>query len=103
MGNEDYLGVIGSLPVSFHQRYVHPPLDLPPAQSPNVIIPDTGAAKYWYVNPNAQGVPTPQQNFQSPLPNNLTYRPAAVRGIDFAQNQIPPVPQIPIQTAQFNF
>ncbi len=30
----------------------------------NVIIPDTGAAKYWYVDPNASGVQSPQQDQQ---------------------------------------
>jgi len=45
-------------------------------QPQNPIIPDTGAADYWYVDPSAQGIPGPNSwnpNAQGQLQANNDY------------------------------
>lgn len=65
MDEEDYSSLL--IP-SFHTRYVYPPPHFVPQQplpppAPNVIIPTTGAAKYFYVDPSAPKNFNPIQNF----------------------------------------
>jgi hypothetical protein len=92
MDERDYLsGLLGG---SFHNRYVMPPLNFdpspprvlaPPAITPpNVIIPTTGAAKYWYVDPRATVQPV--------LPDATDERTGIV-----PVGQNPQVSNIPIQ------